>query len=59
MSFGLKLNLRLGIESQRNVVWTPAELGSSLALWFDASDASTITLSGSDVTQINDKLGYN
>jgi len=45
MSFGLKLNLRLGIESQRNVSWTPAEL-TGLALWLDADDASTITLRG-------------
>ena len=57
MSFGLKLNLRLGIESQRNVVWTPAELGSSLALWLDADDANTITLNGSTVSQWDDKSG--
>ncbi len=40
--------------------WTPAELGSSsLALWLDASDAGTITLSGSTVSQWNDKSGNN
>ena len=37
--------------------WTPADLGASLALWFDADDASTITLNGSDVSQWNDKSG--
>ena len=37
--------------------WTPAALGSSLALWLDASDASTITLNGSTVSQWADKSG--
>lgn len=36
-------------------IWTPAELGASLALWLDASDASTITLNGSTVSQWRDK----
>ena len=61
MSFGLKLNLKLGLHSLVGVVdnaWTPADL-PNLYMWFDASDASTITLSGSDVTQINDKSGNN
>jgi len=35
--------------------WTPADI--STALWLDASDASTITLNGSDVSQWNDKSG--
>lgn len=39
--------------------WTPAALGSALALWLDASDASTITLNGSAVSQWNDKSGNN
>ena len=38
-------------------LWTPAELGASLAMWLDADDASTITLSGSNVTQWDDKSG--
>ena len=38
-------------------VWTPATLGSSLSLWLDASDASTITLNGSTVSQWRDKSG--
>lgn len=37
--------------------WTPAALGSSLALWLDADDAATITLNGSNVSQWNDKSG--
>ena len=37
--------------------WTPAALGSALALWLDAEDTSTITLNGSDVSQWNDKSG--
>jgi hypothetical protein len=35
----------------------PGQL-SSLTLWFDASDASTLTLSGSDVDQMQDKALY-
>lgn len=61
MSFGLGLNLKLGLRSLFGIVdnaWTPADL-PNLYMWFDASDASTITLSGSDVTQINDKSGNN
>ena len=38
-------------------LWTPAALGSSLALWLDADDVSTITLNGSNVSQWNDKSG--
>lgn len=37
--------------------WTPAALGSALALWLDADDASTLTLNGSTVAQWNDKSG--
>ena len=37
--------------------WTPAALGSDLALWLDAADSSTITLNGSTVSQWNDKSG--
>jgi hypothetical protein len=37
--------------------WTPAAFGSNLVLWLDATDASTITLNGSNVSQWNDKSG--
>jgi hypothetical protein len=37
--------------------WTPIELGSSLALWLDADDASTVILNGSTVSRWNDKSG--
>lgn len=41
-------------------LWTPAYLPTeSLALWFDALDLSTITLSGSTVSQWRDKSGNN
>lgn len=43
----------------RSQGWTPAALGSALALWLDADDASTITLNGSTVSQWNDKSGNN
>jgi hypothetical protein len=36
-------------------LWTPAEI--TTALWLDASDSGTLTLSGSDVTQWADKSG--
>jgi hypothetical protein len=35
--------------------WTPYSLGSSLALWLDATDTDTITLNGSNVSQWDDK----
>jgi prepilin-type N-terminal cleavage/methylation domain-containing protein len=39
--------------------WTPAQLGSSLALWLDAADSATVTLNGSNVSQWSDKSGRN
>jgi methionine-rich copper-binding protein CopC len=41
----------------RGAPWTPAELSQPSALWLDASDSGTITLSGSAVSQWNDKSG--
>lgn len=38
-------------------LWDPEELGAALALWLDASDAATVTLSGSNVSQWEDKSG--
>lgn len=38
-------------------LWTPAALGSALALWLDADDAATVTLNGSTVSQWRDKSG--
>lgn len=38
-------------------LWRPSQLGSALALWLDAEDASTITLNGSTVSQWADKSG--
>jgi hypothetical protein len=43
----------------RSQGWTPAAIGSALALWLDADDASTITLNGSTVSQWDDKSGNN
>lgn len=37
--------------------WAPASLGTSLIAWYDSSDASTLTLSGSNVTAWADKSG--
>jgi len=41
--------------SWNETVWNPSMI--STALWLDAADGSTITTSGSEVTQINDKSG--
>ncbi len=39
--------------------WSPADLGSSLALWLDAQDATTLTVDGGGaVSQWNDKSSY-
>jgi hypothetical protein len=38
-------------------LWNPSQLTS--AVWFDAADATTITLNGSNVSQWNDKSGNN
>ena len=37
-------------------LWTPANL-TNLVAWYDASDVSTVTLNGSNVSQIDDKSG--
>lgn len=39
--------------------WIPTDLGSSLALWLDAADTSTLTLIGASVTEWRDKSGSN
>jgi hypothetical protein len=36
-------------------LWTPAQI--TTALWLDAADVGTVTTSGGQVTQINDKSG--
>ena len=47
------------VYSSAPALWTPAALGAALSLWFDADDASTITLNGSTVSQQRDKSGNN
>lgn len=37
--------------------WTPAQISASLWMWLDVDDASTVTLSGSNITRIDDKAG--
>jgi len=49
-------NGSLGVDIAAGELWTPAAI--STALWYDVADASTITLSGRDITQWNDKSGY-
>ena len=50
LKHNMERNLGLFINS-----WTPAQISTSL--WLDASDASTITLNGSTISQWNDKSG--
>jgi hypothetical protein len=38
-------------------LWTPYDLGTSLAVWLDAADTSRITLNGTTVSQWDDKSG--
>lgn len=52
-----KLNAIGNVRRGAAAAWTPAALGSALALWLDADDASTITLNGSTVSQWDDKSG--
>lgn len=40
----------------KDILWTPAQL-TSLALWLDAEDTSSLMLNGSTVSQWNDKSG--
>ena len=35
--------------------WTPYQLSGVTSMWLDASDGTTLTISGADVTQWNDK----
>lgn len=37
--------------------WTPLELGANLVAWYDGSDSSTVTLTSSKISQLNDKSG--
>jgi hypothetical protein len=43
--------------AQAAAPWTPSSLGSSLAIWLDASDAATLTSSGGLVSEWRDKSG--
>jgi|GEM_PF-1906269 len=39
-------------------LWQPIELGTNLQSWLDASDASTVTVTGSGVSQWRDKSSF-
>jgi len=56
----VKLLLGLGnkLSFRKKVSWTPSELADGRC-WLDASDANTITLSGSSITKWDDKIGSN
>ncbi len=49
---------RVSLDITAAISWTPAMLGSSLAVWLDAADASTVTTSGGLVSQWRDKSGH-
>jgi len=38
--------------------WTPYQLSGVTSMWLDASDGTTLTISGADVTQWNDKSRF-
>jgi hypothetical protein len=44
--------------SRNNVKWAPTQI-SGCALWLDAADRASITLTGSNITNVNDKSGQN
>ena len=46
----------LGIVASSSSLFSPAKI-ANLQAWYDASDTATITVSGNDVTQWNDKSG--
>ena len=52
----MRNSTRMVVLGGRNL-WTPATLGSSLALWQDAEDTASITLNGSTVSEWRDKRG--
>jgi hypothetical protein len=56
MNFGLTFGL--GGKQTATPGFSPANI-SGLALWFDASDISTIIQTGGYISQWNDKSGYN
>ena len=47
----------IGVINPFKVNWTPADLGSSLAAWYDAADEDTITEASGLVSQWDDKSG--
>lgn len=47
------------LRTDKTKTWTPTQLGVGLGFWVDASDTSTITLNGSNVSGWNDKSGNN
>ena len=44
--------------ARNNIRWTPSQI-SGCALWLDAADRASITLTGSNITNVNDKSGQN
>uniref|UniRef100_A0A6C0IAR1 Lectin/glucanase superfamily protein n=1 Tax=viral metagenome TaxID=1070528 RepID=A0A6C0IAR1_9ZZZZ len=44
--------------SRNTVKWVPTQI-SGCALWLDAADRASITLTGSNITNVNDKSGQN
>lgn len=48
-----------GIEPDLGITFSPLTSLPSCAVWFDGADPSTLTLSGSNITQWRDKAGSN
>lgn len=43
------------LNTQRDGLWNPSELGAAMILWWDSGDDSSYTTSGIQLTQLNDK----
>jgi len=39
------------------IPWTPQDLGTNLRVWYNASDSTTVTVSGSNLVQVDDLSG--
>ena len=63
LTLSLTLTTAAGTSAPRTVTvgkftgWSPADLGTAVALWLDADDAETITLSEGAVSEWRDKSG--
>lgn len=53
----LRATMLKAIKGRNQALWTPSRIANNLAMWFDAFDTASITVSSGKVTQWNDKSG--